>query len=373
MLLAYTEQNKPFILNSSIPQTTLHQLRKTKKFYCPLCKQQLLLKIGSLKIPHFAHYSRSNCENQFSERESEVHLKGKEQLYSLFKALEFDTQLEPYISSVKQRPDILLEDNTTQRIAIEFQCSPISLERLNARNTGYKSEEILPIWIPDTPDKITKKGVQKITLSKNYQQFKTTNHHPYIMTYNPNARQFFYISNIIYLHGNSFISKIQTIPLTSQKFPFYIPKPITKNEFDQLWLIYQQTKQYYLQTRVLLNRNGVNDLLLRSAYELRMNLDSLPNYIGVPLKGSEGLKIFSSDWQLALFYFIHTTKIELRQMKGQSIYYFLKWARLPETRIAYEVIRNYCSFLETLSIQHSYQSISDEKLLAVLYNHFLAI
>ena len=373
MLVAHTEQNEPFILNSSISHSTLHQLRKSKKFFCPLCKQPLLFKIGSLKIPHFAHVSKSNCDNLFSDRESEIHLKGKEQLYSLFNDLELNPQLEPYLASIQQRPDILFKDPNNQPFAIEFQCSPISSESLDSRNSGYESEEISPIWIPKTPDNIVKKGIQKITLSKTYQQFQTSpNHHPYLMTYNPSVRQFFYMTNIMFLHGNTFISKVQAISLTNQKFPFYIPKPITKNEFKQFLLINQQVKHNYLQARVLLSRSGVNDMLLRSAYELRMNLHALPNYIGIPLKGSEALKVFSIDWQIALFYFIYTTQIELKHMKGQTIYYFLKWARLPETESACEVVLKYCSLLLELSVQHSYQTIQDEKLLKVLYNQFLA-
>ncbi|WP_445013744.1 competence protein CoiA [Ureibacillus sinduriensis] len=303
-----------------------------------------------------------------------MHLKGKEQLYSLFKALEMEPELEPYLPNVKQRPDILLKGNTTQRIAVEFQCSPISAEKLINRNNGYKREDIQPIWIPITPDKIMKKGIRKVSISKNHQQFKVTaSHHPYIMSYNPKMRQFFYISNPVYLHGNSFIAKVQTIPLTTQKFPFYLPKPITNEEFHQYWQILQQTKHNYLQKRVLFTRSGLNDLLLRSAYELRMNLHSLPNYIGVPLKGSEVLKLSCIDWQLAIFYFLHLTKIELRQMKGETLYYFLKWANLPQSRIAYEAVSNYCDILEELSIQHCYQTIEEEKLLAVLYHHFLAM
>ena len=374
MLVAYTEQNEPFILNSSIPQTTLHQLRKSKKFYCPLCKQQLLFKIGSLKIPHFAHFSKSNCDYLFSDRESENHLKGKEQLYSLFKALNLNAELEPYLPSIQQRPDILIEDNTEKRFAIEFQCSPISQERLIERNNGYDGESISPIWIPDTPNDIVRKGIQKISLNKTNRQFLTSSkQHPYLMTYNPTVRQFFYISNLIYLQGNRFICKVQTIPITNQKFPFYLPKPLNQNEFQQSLLINDQVKHNYLQRRVLLSRSGVKDILLRSAYELRLNLNALPNYIGIPLRGNEELQVYSVDWQLAIFYFIHLTKIELRHMKGQTIYYFLKWAKLPQTQRANDVVFRYCRLLEELSIQHFYQSIHEEKLLEVLYNHFLAI
>lgn len=374
MLVAYTEQNEPFILNSSMPQTTLHQLRKSKKFYCPLCKQQLLFKIGSLKIPHFAHFSKSNCEYLFSDRESEIHLKGKEQLYNHFKALKLNAELEPYLPSIQQRPDILLQDQTEKRFAIEFQCSSISHERLVERDEGYASEKIFPIWIPNTPNNIVRKGIQKISLTKNHQQFlHSSEHHPYLMTYNPNVRQFFYISNLIYLQGNRFISKVQAIPITQQKFPFYLPKPLTQNEFKQFLLINNEEKHKYLQRRVLLSRRGVRDILLRSAYELRLNLHALPNYIGIPLVGNDELQVFSVDWQLAIFYFIHTTQIELSHMKGQTIFYFLKWARLPENARAKHVVYQYCRLLEELSVQHSYQSIQEDKLLEVLYNHFLAI
>ncbi|PYF06526.1 competence protein CoiA [Ureibacillus chungkukjangi] len=374
MLVAYTEQNEPFILNSSMPQTTLHQLRSSKKFYCPLCKQQLLFKIGSLKIPHFAHISKSNCDYLFSDRESEIHLKGKEQLYNHFKALSIDTELEAYLPSIQQRPDILLQDQNKKQFAIEFQCSPISQERLIERNEGYASEKISPIWIPNTPSNIVKKGIQKISLTKNHQQFLlSSEHHPYLMTYNPAVRQFFYISNLIFLQGNRFISKVQAIPIDHQKFPFYLPRPLTQNEFKQYLLINNQEKHKYLQDRVLLSRRGVKDILLRSVYELRLNLHALPNYIGIPLVGNDEFQVFSVDWQLAIFYFIHINQIELRHMKGQTIFYFLKWASLPQNERAKNVVQQYCRILEELSIQHSYQSIQEEKLLEVLYNHFLAI
>ncbi|HWL12749.1 MAG TPA: competence protein CoiA family protein, partial [Ureibacillus sp.] len=281
---------------------------------------------------------------------------------------------EPYLPKVQQRPDLLITPDYHQQSAIEFQCSPISAEKLSERNNGYEHEKIQPIWIPQTPDKVVKKGIQKVSLSKNLQQFiSASNHHIYIMTYNPNVRQFFYLSNLIYLHGNSFISKVQALPLTSQKFPFYIPKPVTKPEFKQFLLIYQQVKHNYLQARVLLSRSGVNDVLLRSAYELRMNLHALPNYIGIPIKGSEALNVFSIDWQIAVFYFVHTTQISIQQMKGQSIYYFLKWARLPETRSAYEAVFHYCRMLDALSIEHPYQAIQEENLITQIYTHFLAI
>lgn len=374
MLVAYTEQNERFVLNSSIPQTTLQHLRMTTKFFCPQCKQQLQFKIGSLKIPHFAHYSKSNCELNYSEKESERHLLGKEHFYQLFQYLKLHVELEPYLPMLKQRPDLLVIQDSGCRFAIEFQCSPILVQLFEERNKGYKGEHIIPKWIPATPSKILNSGIQKVTLNQFYQQFITaTEHHPYIMSYNPTIRQFIYVSNLMYLHGNSFLSKVQALPLMKQKFPFYTPQSLTKDEFKQYLVLFNAAKHKYLNSRVLISRKGVNDLFLRSVYELRLNIKSLPNHIGIPIKGSESLNIFAVEWQVALFYFMYITRISVKNLKGNSIYLFLRWAKLPETNMTFSVVQNYCELLKSLSIQHAHQIVSKEELFLQLYTHFLAI
>lgn len=308
MLVAYTEQNKRFVLNSSIPKTTLKQLRQMERFYCPQCKEPLLLKIGTFKIPHFAHYSKKECEHRFSERESEQHLLGKEQLYQLFHYLGLQVEIEPYLSELKQRPDLLIEKEN-RRFAIEFQCSPITLQRLKERNFGYKSNGIVPFWIPKTPNKSYQKGIQIISLNKQLQLFKmTVDRHSYIMEYNPIVRQFLYMTNLMHLYGNRFISKVQVIPRMKQQFPFYIPKQLTEQEFKQYFILFNRVKHNYLQSVLFVNKKGVHHLLLRSLYELRLNGQTLPNYIGIPIHGSEHLKVSPLEWQAALFYFLHVTK-----------------------------------------------------------------
>ncbi|MEK9197547.1 competence protein CoiA [Ureibacillus sp. 179-F W5.1 NHS] len=373
MLVAYTEQNKRFVLNSSIPKTTLKQLRQMERFYCPQCKEPLLLKIGTFKIPHFAHYSKKECEHRFSERESEQHLLGKEQLYQLFHYLGLQVEIEPYLSELKQRPDLLIEKEN-RRFAIEFQCSPITLQRLKERNFGYKSNGIVPFWIPKTPNKSYQKGIQIISLNKQLQLFKmTVDRHSYIMEYNPIVRQFLYMTNLMHLYGNRFISKVQVIPRMKQQFPFYIPKQLTEQEFKQYFILFNRVKHNYLQSVLFVNKKGVHHLLLRSLYELRLNGQTLPNYIGIPIHGSEHLKVSPLEWQAALFYFLHVTKKSLAQINQTVILQFIKWAKLPETNFAISVVRDYCKILESLSIEHYRQSIHYEELFYQLYSHFLAI
>lgn len=374
MLVALTKQQERFVINTGIPQTTLKQLRENTLFYCPQCHEKLQLKIGSVKIPHFAHFSKSNCESHFAESESEQHLLGKEQLFQLFLSLNLQVELEPYLSSLQQRPDLLVSVDHQTKFAVEFQCSSLKNERFHERNAGYKKERITPIWIPATPvNKCIESGIFKISLPHHLQQFiLSTKNQKYLITYNPYSYQFYYVSNLLYVSGNTYLAKGQSLPVMNQKFPFYLPKLLSRSEFSSYLLAYFSIKEKYLGARVLLNRKGVNDLFLRSIYDLRIGINSLPNFIGVPMRGNEAIRLFSVEWQAALFYFTYQNRLSVTAMSSQAIHYFLKWAKLEETSSAFSAVQNYCHLLKTLSVQHAYSTVSNDQLSNALYSQFLA-
>lgn len=97
---------------------------------------------------HFAHYRKENCA-VFSEGETEEHLKGKLELAKYLKKSEEMVQLEAYLPDLKQRPDILIE-KSNEKIAIEFQCSPITIEKMTERTQGYLEADYDVIWILGT-------------------------------------------------------------------------------------------------------------------------------------------------------------------------------------------------------------------------------
>lgn len=117
-------------------------------YRCPGCQQPVLLRHGKHRIPHFAHKKHALCG--FSEGETLEHLQGKKQIYQWLKINKWCPQLEVYLPQIEQRPDILLK-RKSQRIAIEFQCSPLSLERMLERNTGYQQAGITVWWILGAP------------------------------------------------------------------------------------------------------------------------------------------------------------------------------------------------------------------------------
>lgn len=111
--------------------------------FCPQCGQRVLLRAGQLKSPYFAHSRQSDCVN--SEGETNQHLAGKRQMWQWTQERGWDPQLEVYLPAVHQRPDLLLTWRS-KKIAMEFQCSPLSCQRLMERNQGYRQLKMGFIW-----------------------------------------------------------------------------------------------------------------------------------------------------------------------------------------------------------------------------------
>ncbi|WEV61114.1 competence protein CoiA family protein [Streptococcaceae bacterium ESL0729] len=114
---------------------------KDKPYYCPYCYCRLIFKNGQLKAAHFAHESLRDC-SLYWENESLEHLSLKKMLYRWF-CRDNQAQLEFYLPPIKQVADIMVED----KLAIEIQCSPLSLKRLRERTSSYQEIGITVIWI----------------------------------------------------------------------------------------------------------------------------------------------------------------------------------------------------------------------------------
>lgn len=375
MLVAITDQNERFVICSSTPKAIYKKIREERTFFCPQCKQPVQFKIGSVKIPHFSHLSNNDCDLRFSEGESEAHLLGKQQLYELFQSLQLNVELESYLPFIKQRPDLLVKTSKDNTFAIEFQCSTISKEKYLYRSKGYLDNNIIPIWIPYTPEvKYFESGITKISLNEQLRQFiQTTKTQLFLITYHPYKKQFVYFSNLLHVKDNRYITRVQTLDLNQQLFPFYLPKKLTKLEFKQYFKTYVDTKKQFLKYRLHFSRKGVNDLFLRSLYELRLTLSSLPNFIGVPLRGNESMKGFAVEWQAALFYFMQLSGSVYGSIEKQDIFHFLKWAGIDQSDRTIATVHEYCNLIKKLSIHHVQDSVDDGQLIDVLYDQFLAL
>lgn len=139
------------------------QLKKwasKKILLCPACGKPYEYCHGEVKTPYFRHMDKNECEDKYSESETEEHLNGKRDLFEWIKKQNGVTNavLEGWIPETKQRPDIIFEYNG-KKYVIEYQCSPIATEYVE-RHDLYKASGIIDIWILGT-EKYFKKNMRK--------------------------------------------------------------------------------------------------------------------------------------------------------------------------------------------------------------------
>lgn len=129
------------------------QLKKwsaKKLLLCPACGKPYEYCHGRVKAPYFRHMDKDQCEDKYSEAETEEHVNGKRDLYEWIKIQSgvTDATLEGWIPGTKQRPDIMFKYKGEQCV-IEYQCTPISSE-YHERHELYQAAGIKDIWICGT-------------------------------------------------------------------------------------------------------------------------------------------------------------------------------------------------------------------------------
>ncbi|MCK3904072.1 competence protein CoiA [Streptococcus suis] len=110
-------------------------------FYCPLCSSPVRYRSGKVMRPHFAHLSRKECPF-FTENESTQHLSLKSELYSWLVGVE-QVVLEKYLPEINQLADLLVN----KRLALEVQCSSLSISRLQERTRAYHEAGFQVLWL----------------------------------------------------------------------------------------------------------------------------------------------------------------------------------------------------------------------------------
>lgn len=128
----------------------LKRWAQKKILVCPACGKLYEYCHGKVKSPYFRHMDKEECEDKYSEAETEEHIRGKQDLYEWVKTQPGvrDVVLEGWIAETKQKPDILFT-YFGQQCVLEYQCSPISSEYYE-RHSLYQAAGINDIWICGT-------------------------------------------------------------------------------------------------------------------------------------------------------------------------------------------------------------------------------
>lgn len=356
ILVAAKKDGTLFYLTEFHSRQELAIIKNQTQFLCPACNSSVILKIGKVKTPHFAHLSLSQCDT-FSEPESPLHLQGKTLLYHFFSLNNFIVELEKYLPAIQQRADLLID----QKTAIEFQCSPVPAEQIVARSTGYLQIGITPIWIGGLGQAMLE-GIQLIKLTSWKRKLvQESRNGPYLIYFAPDENSFYYFANLFYVGGNQWVGKVKSLAAANQRFPFGVPKPLNENEFETIHSIFSQARKKYIASQFYA-KNRYQNPFWRLCYELQLDIAKVPEEIGIPLKHAEIIALHPVLWQL---------KAIAAANKSNSITALIHSGEIPlhdpkDTKKAEALIASYLAIYDRLKEQADGNAI----LMELLYHNY---
>jgi competence protein CoiA len=282
------------------PFTTIHytkeELMKLREssphFICPHCSSPLILRLGNIKIPHFAHTSKISCAYG-SKKETSNHVLGKAILYQRLSQLFDDVKLEYYVKELHQIPDLLITVKE-ERVAVEVQCSTIPLSEVKDRSDGFRREKIQPLWLLSQPV-ISKIPLKLTCFQQGFIRFSPELHY-FLLHFDPERKYFTVFPHLTPVTTNSFLlSKPIIIPLQRFTIPISISPP--ECPYPHILKNWHQYRQQWMQNKINYSSSRY-DRFLGEVYEEGDTFIYLPKFIGLPVIPHAALcKTHPVEWQ----------------------------------------------------------------------------
>ncbi|WP_226576970.1 competence protein CoiA [Halobacillus litoralis] len=272
------------------------ELAKQTPFWCPVCEETVSVRIGSKVIPHFAHRPDSTCASNKGS-ESMEHEKGKWTLYHWLRNQGYHAQLEHYIKSLKQKPDLWVK-TSSKRIAIEYQCSTITVKEVQRRTAKYLSTGIFPFWLLGNKH-FQKQGFQQLNLNAFVRTFLYHWPHGYqLFFFDSNQNRVNRASHIKWTGPRQALASIQSYPLKEISFPqLFSPDDsfIPHHLYQHLKKSWHDNRTHYRKQVGSAERNYRQYLYLRG-YHFSM----IPSLCYLPVDGQVQMDIPPYIWQTRL-------------------------------------------------------------------------
>lgn len=134
MYIAKTKDNKRIYINEALKN-------KGEEYFCTQCNGRLIIKNGTINVPHFAHKTLADCDS-FSSDMSKWHRSWQEMFPEECREVVIEYEKE------KHRADICIGE-----YIVEFQHSPISRDEFNRRCEFYTKAGYKLIWVFDQIEK----------------------------------------------------------------------------------------------------------------------------------------------------------------------------------------------------------------------------
>lgn len=189
MLSAFNE-NKEVIIASK-------DLSKDEKYFCRFCGGELILKRGTIKVPHFAHKVNSDCKmeelitkGKCAKGESEFHRECKMFIKEQMERLSYVDHVDLEVPIGNRIADIVIYFNDrvneefrekNSKLIVEIQLSKISQKELSLRSEDYIKEGFKPneiVWIVGNKNRGLYEKHQIIKIDKSNNMFSFSEYIP---------------------------------------------------------------------------------------------------------------------------------------------------------------------------------------------------
>ena len=128
---------------------TLRELSDARSLTCPGCGGVVILHAGAVRAHHFAHLPGAACSLPVSEPETEEHRAGKLLIAEWLRdgLSGADVRIEAFLPETNQRADVLAVLPDRSRIALEYQCAPLTAREWRRRHRQYRDAGIRDLWL----------------------------------------------------------------------------------------------------------------------------------------------------------------------------------------------------------------------------------
>lgn len=296
MLTAITKTGKKICLAYNYNKATLVHLRNHEEFLCPVCGEDVTLKLGNERIFHFAHKRGGTCLEWY-ENETMSHVEGKRQLYQWLNRQKISSVLEFFDKGIQQRPDIMFKLHE-RKFALEYQCSMIPENVFIKRTENYLQNGYIPLWILDAKHLHIKKR-NLISLSNFHYFFLRSSYTGsfFIPCYCPEQQHFHLIKSIVPVSTKNALCEIITVPL--QKI--HIESFFEISSVYQFNLIDWKKELDHFLFNWSRYVNSRQKSFLHEIYINNLNPILFPPEIGLPVSRSIFIQTPPVIWQTYLF------------------------------------------------------------------------
>jgi len=371
MLRAITADGKIVTL-AKLPKREIEALRKKEQFFCPSCKETVIVRAGPQVIPHFAHLAHTNC-SQHEGGEGKYHLQGKLQLYHWLLNQNIPTELEAFIPEINQRPDLFIQTKKN-KIAIEYQCVTIPLSVIRKRNKGYRKANIVPIWILGAKQ-LVRTSTNRIKVSSFTRQFLhqfSTQFPTTLFYFCPHKKIFSIVNDIIFTSSQRAIAMFTCKLL--HRFSFKELLSANKISTKKLWRLWHNEKRSFR-----LNRQKAygNELVWRNwLYEKKLHIEQLPSVVHLPTRSQYLMNVPPWNWQSRFIVdFLHPLQVgdifTTQQANSFLQPYIAPKNDYPLLHFDHSPVKEYLSHLARLNIIHRLSSATYMKSRSIHFFHYI--